>query len=110
MRKVRITESQLKGLVRKMIKEEMSGNQKLYGVEKDGNPFSFGPYTYEDASKRAKQFQMEDPGSMYEPSLYNDMLDKLPARERMSMSRIDKSGNLYDTDRRGFSSGDLSDY
>ena len=110
MRKVRITESQLKGLVRKLIKEEMSGNKKLYGVEKDGDPFSFGPYTYENASKRAKQLQMEDPESMYKPSLYNDMLDKLPARERMGMSRIDKNGNLYDTDTRGFSSRDLSDY
>ena len=30
MRKVRITESQLKGLVRRMIKEEMEGKKKYY--------------------------------------------------------------------------------
>ena len=110
MNKVRITESQLKGLVRKMIKEERSSSKKIYGIEKNDSPYSFGPYTYEDASKRAKQFEMDDPRNSYAPRLYNDMLNELPASERMGMARIDKNGNLYDTDTRGFSSRDLSDY
>ena len=112
MRKVRITESQLKGLVKRMIREEMEGSKKIYGIERNGQPYDFGPYTYEDALRTAKECQMEDGGrgNRYEPRLYNSMLDELPAIERMGMPRIDKNGNLYDTDTRGFSSGDLSDY
>jgi hypothetical protein len=53
---------------------------------------------------------IRDPSNLYQPRLYNDMLDELPAIERMGKPRIDKDGNLYDTDDTSFSSGDLADY
>jgi len=99
----------------KLLKEENEGNitkseKKLYGIEKDYSPYDFGPFTYEEAKAKAQQYVSENPNSMFQPRLYNDMRDELPASERMGMPIIDKDGNLYDTDSTPFSQGDLEDY
>ena len=99
----------------KLLKEEQEGNiteseKKLYGIEKNSSPYEFGPFTYEEAKAKAQQYMSEDPYSMFQPRLYNDMRDELPASERMGMPIIDKDGNLYDADSTPFSQGDLADY
>jgi hypothetical protein len=84
--------------------------KKIYGIEKDYSPYDFGPYTYEEAKAKAMEYASEDPRNMYQPRLYNDMRDELPAIERMYTPRMDKDGNLEDVDSTPFNQGDLADY
>jgi hypothetical protein len=83
--------------------------KKIYGIEKNGSPYEFGPYTYEEAKYRCEDYS-EDDGGFYQPRLYNDMRDELPSIERMYTPRMDKDGNLEDVDSTPFNQGDLADY
>jgi len=96
---------QLAGII-----NENEDSKKIYGIEKNNSPYEFGPYTYDEAKDIAEKYMIKDPNNLYQPRLYNDMLDELPAIERMGKPRIDKDGNLYNTDATSFSSGDLADY
>ena len=85
------------------------GAGKTYGIERNYEPYDFGPYTYEEAEAKIIKLMADNPGN-YSPRLYNQMRDELPAIERMNMPRIDKDGNLEDVDNTSFSKGDLGDY
>jgi hypothetical protein len=84
--------------------------KRLYGIEKNYQPYDFKLYTYQEAKVKAQEYMKEDPRSVFEPRLYNDMRSELPAIERMNMPKLDKNGNLEDVDRTPFSKGDLADY
>jgi hypothetical protein len=97
-----ITESEYKEKVNK-------DSKKIYGIERNYEPYDFGPYTYEEAEAKIIKLIADNPGN-YNPRLYNQMRDELPAIERMNIPRIDKDGNLEDVDNTPFSKGDLGDY
>ena len=84
--------------------------KKVYGVEKNNQPFDFKLYTYKEAQFKANEYMKEDPSSLYQPRLYNDMRSDLPAIERMNMPKLDKNGKLNDVDNTPFSKGDLANY
>ena len=97
-----ITESEYKEKVNE-------DSKKIYGIERNYEPYDFGPYTYEEAEAKIIKLMADNPGN-YSPRLYNQMRDELPAIERMNMPRIDKDGNLEDVDNTPFSKDDLGDY
>ena len=84
---------------------------KVYGITKNGEPYAFGPYTKEDAEAKAEEYMKKDQNqrSVYGVELYNNLLDQLPAIDRMYMPKLDKNGNFMDIDQ-PFSMGDLADY
>ncbi len=83
---------------------------KVYGISKDYIPYDFGPYTFQDAEAKAEEYKKdENQRSIYDVELYNDLLDQLPAIDRMYMPKLDKNGNFMNIDQ-PFSMGDLADY
>jgi hypothetical protein len=82
---------------------------KVYGIEKDYEPYDFGPYTKEEAEAKAEEYHKKDSFSIYKVELYNSMHNKLTGIDRMHTPRLDANGNFMDLDQ-PFSSGDLADY
>jgi len=82
---------------------------KVYGIEKDYEPYDFGPYTKEEAEAKAEEYHKKDSFSIYKVELYNSMHNKLTGIDRMHTPRLDTNGNFMDLDQ-PFSSGDLADY
>jgi hypothetical protein len=95
----------------KEMKIHNPAEKKIYGIERNGSPYEFGPYTYSEAKSRCEEYAEEnDYRATFQPRLYNDMRDSLPSIERMYTPRIDKDGNFEDMDTTPFSQGDLADY
>ena len=84
---------------------------KVYGITKNGEPYAFGPYTFQDAEAKAEEYMKKDENqrNVYDVELYNDLLNQLPAIDRMYMPKLDKNGNFMDIGQ-PFSMGDLADY
>lgn len=77
------------------------GAGKTYGIEKDHNPYDFGPYTYEEAKAIAAELLAKNPRNFFQPKPLTNMEDDLPAIDRMGMPG---------RSTKGMSSGDLGDY
>jgi hypothetical protein len=81
--------------------DEMGGDKKMYGIEKNSTPYDFGPYTYEEAKAEAAKLTANNPRNVFQPKPLSNMEDDLPAIDRMGMPGRSS---------RGMSSGDLGDY
>jgi len=81
--------------------DEMGGDKKMYGIEKNSTPYDFGPYTYEEAKAKAAELSAKNFNNIFQPKPLSNMEDDLPAIDRMGMPGRSS---------RGMSSGDLGDY
>ena len=101
---------EIKDYITNQMLQNINENQnKVYGIEKDYEPYDFGPYTKEEAEAKAEEYHKKDSFSIYKVELYNSMRNKLTGIDRMHTPRLDTNGNFMDLDQ-PFSSGDLADY
>ena len=89
------------GLDKNPTLDEMGGDKKMYGIEKNSTPYDFGPYTYEEAKAKSIELSAKNFNNIFQPKPLSNMEDDLPAIDRMGMPG---------RSTRGMSSGDLGDY